>query len=151
MMVLYALIKKLILAIQGGASTIETIVTNQETILDAMRSALSTTYTMTGSEITLYEFVPTASSEFLGGSIDMSTMQAGDTIVLKLYLKNVSGGAYTQFSENAAYTYVDAQVPAMKILSGGVFNRYGFKITATQTAGTNRALVAEWFDAAPGI
>jgi len=140
-----------IAALRGGTNTVESIVVNQETILDTMRSALSASYTMTGSEVTLYEFTPTATSLFNGGSIDMTTMAAGDTILVKMYAKNASGGAYVQFSNNGVWTFNDAQSVALKLIEGGVFNRYGIKITATQSAGTNRTLPCEFFDAAPGV
>lgn len=140
-----------IAALRGGTKTVEDVVVNQETILDAMRSAQSAAYTMTGSEVTLYEFVPTATSMICGGNIDLTTMASGDTVVIKIYAKNVSGGAYVQLSADAANTYNDAQTPALKLFAGGIFNRYGYKITATQTAGTNRTFNCEFFDAAPGV
>lgn len=143
-----------ILAIQGGTATLESITVNQETILDAMRSAQSAALlTMTGDEQTLYEFIPTATSVFLGGSVDLSLLASDDILVLKLYKKVKSGGAYVQFSDDTDWTFTGVQAPAGIEIAGNMFNRYGIKVTATQTQATTsyKTIDHEWYDASPGV
>ena len=52
------------------------------------RSASSGTVTMDGTEQTLYELVPSALREFLGGSIDLTNEAADDVITVRTYRKN---------------------------------------------------------------
>ena len=140
-----------IASLRGGTKTVEDIVVNQETILDAMRSAQSTALlTMDGTEQTLYEFVPTATSVFLGGNVDLSLMAADDIIDLKIYKKIKSGGAYALCS-NVTYTGVQA-VPLAEFAADR-YCRYGLKITATQTQATTsyKTIDTEFFDASPGV
>lgn len=150
MWALYVMIKKLISALQGGTGTVESIITNQEAILDAQRSASSGTTTMGGTAQTLYEYVPTASSEFLGGNIDLTNMAIDDIIVIDIYKKIKSGGAYV-LCQTTTYTAVQA-VPLIEI-AGNRFNRYSIKVVATQTQATTsyKAVDFEFYDAAPGL
>jgi len=68
------------------------------------------------------------------GFIDFTAMQAGDTIVIREYLKLESGGSYVKYAEE---TYSDAQaLPACWIDTKPA--KYGLRITLEQTAGTNR-------------
>lgn len=140
-----------IASLRGGTNTIESIVVNQETILDAMRSAQSAALlTMTGAEQTLYEYTPTATSVFLGGNVDLSLMAADDIIDLKIYKKIKSGGAYALCS-TVSYTGVQA-VPLVEFAADR-YNRYGIKVTATQTQATTsyKTIDTEFFDASPGV
>ena len=139
-----------ILGIQGGSETLESIVTNQEAMLDVVRSAQSGSLLMTGSEQTLYEFIPTATSLFAGGNVDLTTMAADDILDLKIYKKIKSGGAYALCS-TVTYTGVQA-VPLVEI-AGDRYNRYSLKITATQTQATTsyKTIDHEWYDASPGV
>jgi len=140
-----------IASLRGGTNTVESIVVNQETILDAMRSAQSAALlTMTGAEQTLYEYTPTATSVFLGGNIDLSLEAADDVFDIKIYKKIKSGGAYALCS-SVTYTGVQA-VPLVEI-AGDRYNRYGIKVTATQSTATTsyKTIDHEWFDASPGV
>lgn len=150
MWALYAMIKKLISALQGGTGTVESIITNQESILDATRSAQSGTITLTNAEQVLYELVPTASSEFLGGNINLTNMAADDAMTINIYKKIKTGGAYILCS---TVTYTGVTAPALIEIAGGRMNMYSIKVTAVQgTSGTSyKAIDHEWFDAAPGV
>lgn len=132
-------------AIQGGSETLETIKTDLEGVLDMTTTAVSTT--MTGAELTLFEFVPTAPSFFEGGKIDLTNMEASDTIVVKMYHKIKSGGNYIL---ETSTSYAGAQDPDLKVINGFAC-RYGVKITATQSAGTNRVIDSLWATSAPGV
>jgi len=56
-----------------------------------------------GSEQTMAEFVGVGK---VYGSVDLQEMQAGDTVVLRQYLKLKNGGAYKKYGEE---TYTGAQ------------------------------------------
>jgi hypothetical protein len=135
-------------AIQGGVETLESIKTDIEQGLDLAVTSASTT--MTGSALTLIEFIPTAPSAFEGGAIDLTNMATGDTVIVKVYRKIKSGGNYIQESDDVVNTYSGAQVPALKEYPGCPV-RYGYKLTIQQTAGTNRVIDNIWFTAAPGV
>lgn len=135
-------------AIQDGTKTLESIGTDVENLLYMNGSSASTT--MTGAELTLLEYIPTTLAQFEGGAIDLTNMDAGDTIIIKIYKKIKSDGNYIQQSDNIINTYTGAQVPALKDIGGSPI-KYGLKITATQSAGTNRVIDSLWFTSAPGV
>lgn len=70
----------------------------------------------------------------LEGWIDLSNMEAGDTVVIKEYVKLKSGGTYTLY-DSASYSGVQAK-PALHVIK--IPAKYGVKVTLQQTAGTNR-------------
>jgi hypothetical protein len=78
---------------------------------------------------------------FLEGYVDLTPMASGDTIVIRQYMKITATGAYVKYAEE---TYSDAQtLPLLYIVTKpGI---YGIKITAQQTAGTNRTLQYQFF------
>ena len=68
------------------------------------------------------------------GWIDLANMQAGDTVVVKEYVRLKSGGSWRLY---ATATYTDAQTepaihPTRKL------SEYGWRVTLQQTAGVNR-------------
>jgi hypothetical protein len=80
-------------------------------------------------------------SRFLEGYIDLSPMASGDTIVIRQYMKITATGDYVKYAEE---TYSGAQtLPLLYIVTKP--GRYGIKITAQQTAGTNRTLTYQFF------
>jgi hypothetical protein len=80
-------------------------------------------------------------SRFLEGYIDLTPMASGDTIVIRQYMKITATGAYVKYAEE---TYSGAQsLPLLYITTKS--GRYGIKITAQQTVGTNRTLTYQFF------
>jgi hypothetical protein len=78
---------------------------------------------------------------FLEGYIDLTPMASGDTIVVRQYMKIASAGNYVKYAEE---TYSAAQtLPLLYITTKS--GKYGIKITAQQTAGTNRTLQYQFF------
>ncbi len=71
--------------------------------------------------------------------LDLSVLQAGDSVTIRFYARMVAAGAYKLF-DTQSFSDVQA-VPA--ILVTGLANRYGLKITFQQTAGTYRTFVTE--------
>jgi hypothetical protein len=80
-------------------------------------------------------------SRFLEGYIDLTPMASGDTIVIRQYMKIASGGNYIKYAEE---TYSGAQTLPLLYITTKT-GRYGIKITAQQTAGTNRTLSYQFF------
>jgi hypothetical protein len=110
--------------------------------IEAFDTPIEGTVAMDGTEkeVVLDE-VSGNPSRFLEGYIDLTPMASGDTIVVRQYMKIASAGAYVKYAEE---TYTDAQsLPLLYIVSKS--GRYGVKITAQQTAGTNRTLTYQFF------
>ena len=78
---------------------------------------------------------------FLEGYVDLTPMQSGDTIVIRQYIKIASTGDYVKYAEES---YSGAQSPPLLYVVTKV-GRYGIKVTAQQTAGTNRTLTYQFF------
>jgi len=94
---------------------------------------------MDGTEKTLVEKTDTLQA-FLEGDIDLTPMQAGDTIVVRQYMKIKAGGSYAKYAEES-YTGVQT-LPLLHIVTK--INKRSIKVTAQQTAGTNRTLDASF-------
>jgi len=87
--------------------------------------------TMDGTEQTVVE-VTTENN--VDGFVDLSPMAAGDTVEFKVYLKIKADGAYRLY-ETAEFSGEQAK-PLVYVHRRPV--RYGWKLTARQTAGTYR-------------
>jgi len=110
--------------------------------MEAFDIPIEGTITMDGTEqnVVLDEITGNP-PRFLEGYIDLSPMAAGDTIVIRQYMKIAADGAYVKYAEE---TYTDAQsLPLLYVVSKS--GRYGIKITAQQTAGTYRTLTYQFF------
>ncbi len=117
----------------GGAGDLAAIKTQVDAVLDLERD--DGTVTVTDTETTIKEDAsPGKVKEGVVVKIDMSAMQAGDTFVVREYYKVKSGGSYILADEN---TYSDAQSVPLKIVELSPY-RYGMKVTAQRTAGSNR-------------
>ena len=93
------------------------------------------TLTATGSEQTVYAHVPASNVEIPDTvHLDLTNMAEGDILVLRLYRKVKSGGAYI-LSDIKTFTGAQA-VPGIKVQ--GEMTLYGWKVTMEQTAGVNR-------------
>jgi hypothetical protein len=145
---LEAIANKLI-SVQGGTDTLYSISQELLAILDVARDADSTTTTMDGSEQTLHEeSAPTKLIQFLGGQIDLTNIAGARSLLVKVYVKLKSGGNYVQVSDDTAYAFTSANEVA---IIPAFFNRYGYKITATQTEGEGFVTIDhEWYSASAG-
>ena len=145
-----------IIAVQGGTDTLYSISQELVAILDVARDPDSTTTTMDGSEQTLHEeSAPTKLIQFLGGIIDLTNIVGTRSLLIKVYIKLKSGGSYVQISDDTVNNYTAAIVAATANKTAdidGFFNRYGYKITATQTEAEGYVTIDhEWFNAANGF
>jgi hypothetical protein len=78
---------------------------------------------------------------FLEGYIDLSSLTTGDTIIVRQYIKITPAGSYIKYAEE---TYSGPQdLPLLYIVTKPC--RYGIRITVTQTAGTSKELVFQFF------
>jgi hypothetical protein len=93
------------------------------------------TLAASGSEQTVYE-VASPAAEWIPDTvhIDLSNMAASDSTDIKVYVKLKSGGTYRMMDVN---TFTDEQTVEGIVITG-IPNRYGYKVTLEQTAGSNR-------------
>jgi hypothetical protein len=110
--------------------------------IEAFDTPIEGTVTMDGTEkVVILDEVAGNPQRFLEGYIDLSPMASGDTIVIRQYMKIASAGDYVKYAEE---TYSDAQsIPLLYIVTKP--GRYGIKVTAQQTAGTNRTFTYQFF------
>jgi hypothetical protein len=110
--------------------------------IEAFDDPIEGSVAMDGTEKTVVLDEVTGNPQrFLEGYIDLSPMASGDTIVIRQYMKITATGAYVKYAEE---TYSGAQtLPLLYITTKS--GRYGIKITAQQTAGTNRTLSYQFF------
>lgn len=88
---------------------------------------------MTGSEQVLVEKTDDKAG-LLEGMINLTPMQAGDTVVVRESMQTISTGTYAKYAEE---TYSGAQsIPLLQILTR--VSTHDIKVTIHQTAGTNR-------------
>jgi len=92
---------------------------------------------MNGTEQTLFE--NTELGEY-NGHIFLDKMQAGDTIVLKIYVKDHEDDVY-KLRDSATYTGAQTK-PCVGFLP--TIGKVGLKVTAQQTAGTYRTVTHQW-------
>jgi hypothetical protein len=108
--------------------------------IPAYESAVETSIAMDGTEKTLVEKTDNKIG-LLDGYIDLTPMQAGDTIVIRQYMKIKAAGAYVKYAE---ISYSDAQSePLLHVTTKTA--KTSIKVTAQQTAGTNRTLDVQFF------
>ncbi len=91
--------------------------------------------TMDGTEKTLFEITDIKSAE-VEAWVDLTPMAGGDTIVVRYSRKVKAAGTYAKYAEE---TYTGAQsLPLLKLTGFKIYR--DTKVTAQQTAGTNRTL-----------
>jgi hypothetical protein len=110
--------------------------------MEAFDTPIEGSVTMDGTEKNVVLDEVTGNPQrFLEGYIDLTPMASGDTIVVRQYMKIAATGGYVKYAEE---TYSGAQtLPLLYITTKS--GRYGIKITAQQTAGTNRTLQYQFF------
>ena len=96
------------------------------------QSETNGTVPMTGAQDTVFEV--TDYKNFVEAYVDLTNMQAGDSVTVREYMKIVSGGAYVLYGTE---TYTDAQTINLLWITPKP-NNYGIKFTMQQTAGVNR-------------
>lgn len=106
----------------------------------AYETAIETSIVMDGTEKTLVEKTDDKQG-ILEGYVDLTPMQAGDTIVIRQSMKVKAAGAYAKFAEE---TYTNVQtIPLLYIVTKAT--KTAVKVTAQQTAGTNRTLDVQFY------
>lgn len=108
--------------------------------MPALETPVEQSIAMDGTEKVLVEKTDNKFG-FLDGYVDLTPMQAGDTIVVRESMQIKSGGSYVKYAEE---TYNDVQsIPLLHVTTKPA--RYQIKVTAQQTAGTNRTLDVEFY------
>lgn len=99
--------------------------------------------TADGTEQTVWDVT---TNKWFSGYIDLENMQVGDTVVIKRYLQIRSTGASTLILDTQD-TYVDAQTSKQIVYFAPMPSDVEYKITLTQTTGTNRVYPFKLFEA----
>jgi hypothetical protein len=99
------------------------------------RDGVPTPILMDGSEQTLVQSTHRRSQ--VGALVDLTNMQAGDSVTIRTYLKQEAAGAYVQWGEESLS---DAQAPINMLRVIPLPVTYGIKITLQQTAGGMRTI-----------
>lgn len=77
----------------------------------------------------------------LEGFLDLSNMEAGDTVIVRQYMSLVTPVDYKKYAEE---TYSDAQsLPMLFVVTKP--GRYGIRTSLEQTAGTLKDFPYQWF------
>jgi hypothetical protein len=110
--------------------------------IEAFDAPIEGTVTMDGTEVTVVQDeIPGNPIRHLEGWIDLSPMENGDVVVIRMYIKPTATGDYVKYAEE---TYSDAQpLPALRVVT--LPARYGIKLTMQQTAGTYRTFTYLFF------
>lgn len=108
-------------------------------ILDLTRTADNVSITATETNL-IIDDAPTKIVNGLSIKMDMSNMGAGDTYEFREYYRIENGGAYLEVSPTV--TLSDAQAQPLYVMHLETY-RYGMKVTAKKTAGTDRAFKIE--------
>lgn len=108
-------------------------VKNRIDAMPAFEDPVEASIAMDGNELVLVEKTDDKIG-LLEGLVDLSPMQAGDTIIIREYMKVKAAGAYAKYAEAS---YSDAQnIPLLAIITRQA--KTAIKVTAQQTAGANR-------------
>lgn len=102
-------------------------------------SAMVAAYTVVYTESSVMAYI------FAGGEIDLSTMEAGDTINIRVRKVLVTGGSWINHDEKEFKDVQPTGHPSVHI--GTIPDVYGVEISMRQTAGTLRTIPCEFFDA----
>lgn len=123
------------------ASATSTRIANLDRVanIEAFEAITEASTAMDGSEIILIEKTDNLQSDLVG-MIDLTAMAGGDTIVVKEYMVLKNGGSYINY---ATQTYSGAQTPALVFITPK-WSKRKIKVTAQQTAGSNRTLDNTW-------
>ena len=122
---------------------------NVQTLLDLLlkleRSHQSGWKLMTGSYTPVYEESHTVAYIFAGGKIDLSPMEAGDVVDIRVRTKLESGDSYKTIWEKS---YSGVQPDDRKVIKlSAMPDNYGLEVSIRQTTGTLKYILCEFFDA----
>lgn len=119
--------------------SLHAISTELDEILDLTRTEGD--IAVTAAETNLYiDDAPTKILVGLSIKIDMTNMAAGDTYEFREYYRIVSAGAYLEVADTV--TLSGAQSDPLYVMHLEAY-RYGMKVTAQKTAGTDRSFKIE--------
>ena len=121
------------------------ILTKIDQLLKLRRSTQSGDKVMTADYAAVYEERAEAAYIFTGAKIDLTNMEAGDTIDIRVRTRLKDGGNYVALAEDS-YTGVQPDnKKAIRITA--IPDNYGVEIAMRQTAGSLRVIPCEFFDA----
>jgi len=121
------------------------ILTKLDQLLKLRRSTQSGDKVMTADYAPVYEEKAEGAYIFAGAKIDLSSMQAGDTIDVRVRTKLKDGGSYIALAEDS---YSGVQPDSKKAIRiAAMPDNYGLEIAMRQTAGPLRVVTCEFFDA----
>ncbi|MBI2849772.1 MAG: hypothetical protein HYX80_01860 [Chloroflexi bacterium] len=122
---------------------------NVQSLLDLFlklnRSPQSGWKLMTGAYAPVYEESHEVAYIFAGGKIDLSPMQAGDTVDIRVRTRLESGDSYktTWMSSYSGVQPDDRKVIRLTAMP----DNFGLEVSMRQTAGTLKYILCEFFDA----
>ena len=122
---------------------------NLQTVLDLLlklqRSPQSGWKLMTGAYAPVYEESHAVAYIFAGGKIDLSPMEAGDVIDIRVRTKLEGGDSYKTTWQQS---YSGVQPDDRKVIRlSAMPDNYGLEVSLRQTAGTLKFILSEFFDA----
>ena len=121
------------------------ILTKLDQLLKLRRSTQSGDKVMTADYAAVYEEKAESAYIFAGAKIDLTNMQAGDTIDVRVRTKLKDGGSYVALAEDS---YTGLQSDSKKAIRvTAILDNYGLEIAMRQTAGPLRVIPCEFFDA----
>ncbi|MFC1965770.1 hypothetical protein ACFLWI_02330 [Chloroflexota bacterium] len=122
---------------------------NVQAVLDLLlklqRSPQSGWKLMTGAYAPVYEESHAVAYIFAGGKIDLSPMEAGDVIDVRVRTKLEGSDSYKTTWENS---YSGVQPDDRKVIRlSAMPDNYGLEVSLRQTSGTLKFILGEFFDA----
>jgi len=114
-------------------------------LLKLVRSSQSGWKLMTGSYTPVYEESHSVAYIFAGGKVDLSPMEAGDVVDVRVRTKLEGGGDYKTMWEKS---YSGVQPDDRKVIKlSAMPDNYGLEVSMRQTAGILKYILCEFFDA----
>ena len=122
---------------------------NVQTLLDLLlkleRSHQSGWKLMTGSYAPVYEESHAVAYIFAGGKIDLSPMEAGDAVDIRVRTKLEGGDSYKTTWEKS---YSGIQPDDRKVIRlSAMLDNFGLEVSMRQTSGALKFILGEFFDA----
>jgi len=114
-------------------------------LLKLQRSPQSGWKLMAGSYAPVYEESHTVAYIFAGGKIDLSPMEAGDVVDVRVRTKLEGGGSYKTIWEKSYSGVQPDDRKAIKL--SAMPDNYGLEVSIRQTTGTLKYILCEFFDA----